>query len=177
MSIQNLVLRPCYRAWCSKHSEMHCPVSCGGLCPNVVPNESEEKLGWRSQAYLKQLSQVRAFDEEVLKIVMPHVTNLLFGMPIQDTSCRSCWHGKWWQRKTWVCCQTNIDHSWTKITWRLLASCTEATKLQGIIDWTVDGIYEPLLSCGNPTDQLSKYIEHFFFFKWHCPKIHFMDKV
>ena len=36
---------------------------------------------------------------------------------------------------------------------------TEATTLQDLIDWTVDGIHEPLLTCDVPTDQLSQYIE------------------
>ena len=36
---------------------------------------------------------------------------------------------------------------------------TQATKLKDLIDWTGEGVHEPVLTCDIPSEQLSNFIE------------------
>ena len=113
---------------------------------------------------LKQLSLVRALGEDVIKIVMPHVKSSAWNahsehilqtmLASDDRDDREFavqqiqtirGQKELGDRKPRARRQPKIN--------------IEATTLQDLIDWTVDSIHEPVLTCNIPTDQLPKYIE------------------
>ena len=113
---------------------------------------------------LKQLSLVRDLDQNIQNLVMPHVKSTAWNAHSEHVLQTMLASADREDRKFAVGQILKIrgdsEFGDRRPRARKMPKInTQATKLKDLIDWTGEGVHEPVLTCDIPSEQLSNFIE------------------